>query len=103
MTFKVSSAPTDTAPHKSRFIECECIFFKLLCTWFLNNVNPILLVYDCPFANDLARLLTKLISTFGGTAVYASTQAKRCIVSELYGFYTQGRKPAENFTCSGFS
>jgi hypothetical protein len=40
--------------------------FKLLCTWFLNKVNPILLEYGCPFANDLARLVTKLISTFGG-------------------------------------
>ena len=38
----------------------------MLCTWFLNKVKPILLAYGCPLTNDSARLLTKLISTFGG-------------------------------------
>jgi hypothetical protein len=32
----------------------------------LNKVKPILLAYGCPRANDSARLLIKLISTFGG-------------------------------------
>src|SRR4030095_804144 len=53
-------------PVQSSLTECECIFIKLRCTWFLNRVNPILLECGCPFANDLARLLTNSISTFGG-------------------------------------
>ena len=50
----------------------------MLCTCSLNKVKPILPTYGCPFANDSARFLTKLISTFGGIggsngSTYAST------------------------------
>ena len=47
------------------FTEAVRIFFRVLCTWFLNKGKPILLANGCPLANDSARLLTKLISTFG--------------------------------------
>src|SRR6185436_16341745 len=50
----------------SSYTEWVCIFFKILCTWFLNRVNPILLAYGCPFTKDSARLVTNSISTLGG-------------------------------------
>ena len=46
--------------------EWACIFFKILCTWFPNRVNPILLAYGCPFTKDSAILVTNSILTLGG-------------------------------------
>jgi hypothetical protein len=59
--------------------------FRMLYTWFVNKLKPILQVYGCRLANDSARLLTKLISTFGDMA----GSNRSTYASIIVGFFSQ--------------